>query len=228
MGLPEVQVASRAGRRPWRRLRMLALLGALSAFGPLSMDMYLPSTPSIASDLHAGQSVVQLTMSACLAGLALGQLIAGPVSDGLGRRKPLLIGLAAFVVMSLACALAPDIELLITFRFLQGVAGAAGIVLSLAMVRDLYEGPDLARMLGSLMLVFGLAPVLAPVLGGQLLRITTWRGVFVVLAGIGAALLLASWFLPETLAADCRTPRRMPARTTNTPRTAARHVVSAW
>jgi len=183
----------------YRRLGRLALLGALSAFGPLSMDMYLPSTPAIATSLHASQPLVQLTMSACLAGLAVGQLVAGPVSDSIGRRAPLLAGLCAFTVLSVGCALAPDIGALIAFRFLQGMAGAAGIVVSLAMVRDMYEGRDLARILGSLMLVFGVAPVLAPVIGGQLLRFTSWRGVFAVLAGVGLALLAASWRLPETV-----------------------------
>jgi len=187
---------------------MLVVLGALSAFGPLAMDMYLPSTPTIAAALHAGQSLVQLTLSGCLAGLAVGQLIAGPLSDGMGRKRPLLVGLAAFVALSAACALAPDIGALIAFRFLQGMAGAVGVVLSLAMVRDMYEGTELARVLGSLMLVFGLAPVLAPVIGGQLLRITSWRGVFGVLAAIGLVLLVAAWFLPESLPPGRRTPPR--------------------
>jgi DHA1 family bicyclomycin/chloramphenicol resistance-like MFS transporter len=197
-------------RRRYRaaRLGLLAVLGALSAFGPLSMDMYLPSTPTIAADLHAGQSLVQLTLSACLAGLAAGQLVAGPLSDSLGRRRPLLAGLVAFVVMSVACALAPDTGVLIAFRFLQGAAGATGVVLSLAMVRDMYEGTELARILGSLTLVFGLAPVLAPVIGGQVLRFTSWRGIFGVLAVVGLALLAASRFLPETLPPDRRSAAR--------------------
>jgi len=187
---------------------MLVVLGALSAFGPLAMDMYLPSTPTIAAALHAGQSLVQLTLSGCLAGLAIGQLVAGPLSDGMGRRRPLLIGLAAFVGFSAACAMAPDIGALIAFRFLQGMAGAVGVVLSLAIVCDMYEGTELARVLGSLTLVFGLAPVLAPVIGGQVLRFTSWRGVFGVLAAIGMVLLVASWFLPETLPPQRRTPPR--------------------
>jgi MFS transporter, DHA1 family, multidrug resistance protein len=191
-----------------RRFGTLSLLGALSAFGPLSMDMYLPSTPTIAASLHASQTLVQLTMSGCLAGLALGQLVAGPLSDSLGRKRPLLAGLVAFVVLSAACVLAPDIETLIAFRFLQGMAGAAGVVLSLAMVRDLYEGTELTSALASLALVFGLAPVAAPLIGGQILRFTTWRGVFGVLAAIGLALLLASCFLPETLPESRRTPPR--------------------
>ena len=184
------------------------VLGALSAFGPLAMDMYLPATPTIAASLHTGQSLVQLTLSGCLAGLAIGQLVAGPLSDSLGRRRPLLFGLAAFVAFSVACAVAPDIGPLIVFRFLQGMAGAAGVVLSLAMVRDMYEGTELARVLGSLGLVFGLAPVLAPVIGGQVLRVTSWRGVFGVLAAIGLAVLVASWFLPETRPPAERTPAR--------------------
>lgn len=195
--------------RPKLRIGTLAVLGALSAFGPLSMDMYLPSTPTIAANLHASQSLVQLTLSGCLAGLAIGQLVAGPLSDGLGRKKPLLAGLVAFTVLSVACALAPNIGALIVFRFLQGVAGAGGVVLSLAIVRDRYSGTELARVLGSLMLVFGLAPVLAPVIGGQILRFTSWRGVFGVLAAVGLVLLLLSAFLPETLPPERRTPSRL-------------------
>src|ERR1700729_591876 len=171
-------IAAAPAVRSRRRLGMLALLGALSSFGPLSMDMYLPSTPTIAANLHASQSLVQLTLSGCLAGLAVGQLVAGPVSDGLGRKKPLLAGLVAVTGLSLACAAAPGIGALIVFRFLQGMAGAGGVVLSLAIVRDQYTGTELARVLGSLMLVFGLAPVLAPVIGGRILRVTTSRGVF--------------------------------------------------
>jgi MFS transporter, DHA1 family, multidrug resistance protein len=206
-GSPAATTA-KLGRAQRHRLGMLVVLGALSAFGPIAMDMYLPSTPTIAASLHAGQSLVQLTLSGCLAGLAIGQLVAGPVSDGVGRRRPLLIGLAAFTVLSVACAMAPDIGSLIVFRFLQGMAGAAGVVLSLAMVRDMYEGTELARVLGSLTLVFGLAPVLAPVIGGQILRFTSWRGVFGVLAAIGFVLLAASWFLPETLPPGRRAPSR--------------------
>jgi MFS transporter, DHA1 family, multidrug resistance protein len=134
--------------------------------------------------------------------------VAGPVSDGMGRKRPLLAGLVAFAALSVACAAAPDIGALIAFRFLQGMAGATGVVLSLAIVRDMYEGTELARVLASLMLVFGLAPVLAPVIGGQILRFTTWRGVFGVLAAVGVVLLAASWFLPETLPPERRTPPR--------------------
>lgn len=173
------------------------------------MDMYLPATPVIATSLHASQPLVQLTMSGCLAGLAAGQLLAGPLSDGWGRKRPLLAGLAAFTLLSAACMVAPSIGILIGLRFLQGMAGATGVVLSLAMARDLYGGPKLARALGTLTLVFGLAPVLAPVIGGQILRFTSWRGVFGVLAAIGVALAVASVFLPETLPRDRRAPIRL-------------------
>ena len=203
---PAAGPAPVAGRR---HLAMLAVLGALSSFGPLSMDMYLPSTPTIAANLHAPQPLVQLTLSGCLTGLALGQLVAGPVSDRLGRKKPMLAGLAVFTVLSVACAAAPDIGALIVFRFLQGMAGASGVVLSLAMVRDQYQGTELARVLGSLMLVFGLAPVLAPVVGGQVLRFTSWRGVFGVLAVAGLVLFTAAWLLPETLPPQRRTRSRL-------------------
>lgn len=188
-----------------RRTGILCLLGGLSAFGPLSMDMYLPSTPVIASSLHAGQFLVQLTLSGCLAGLAFGQLVAGPLSDVLGRKRPLLAGMAAFAVLSAGCALAPDIGVLIVLRFLQGMAGATGVVLSLAMVRDLYGGQRLASALATLTLVFGLVPVLAPVIGGQILRFTSWRGVFGALAAVGVLLGCLSVFLPETLPASWRT-----------------------
>ncbi|HEX4833423.1 MAG TPA: multidrug effflux MFS transporter [Trebonia sp.] len=192
-----------------RRLAELAVLAALSAFGPLSMDMYLPATPTIATDLHSSQALVQLTLSGCLAGLAVGQLVAGPLSDGYGRRRPLLAGLVAFTVLSVACALAGNIALLIVLRFLQGAAGATGIVVSMAIVRDLYEGTELARVLGSMMLMFGLAPVLAPVIGGQILRFTDWRGVFGALAAIGLLLLIATCILPETLPPGRRVPGRL-------------------
>jgi DHA1 family bicyclomycin/chloramphenicol resistance-like MFS transporter len=180
--------------------RLVVLLGALSAFGPLSMDMYLPGLPSMARDLSAPAWAAQLTITTSMLGLAGGQLVAGPMSDALGRRRPLLAGLAAYMAASLLCAMAPTIWLLLVFRLVQGIAGAAGIVIARAIVRDLHEGVAAARYFALLMLVGGLAPILAPLIGGQLLHVTDWRGIFVVLAGIGAALLLAAWaMLGETL-----------------------------
>lgn len=180
--------------------RLVVLLGALTTFGPLSIDTYLPALPALRRDFGAGASQAQLTLSACLIGLALGQLLAGPLSDALGRRRPLLVGLAAYALASLLCAAAPTIGVLMGLRFVQGCAGAAGIVISRAVVRDMHAGTAAARYFSRLMLVNGLAPILAPILGGQLLRFMTWHGVFVVLAILGSALFLAAWFgLPETM-----------------------------
>jgi len=184
---------------------MLAALGMLGAFGPLSMDMYLPSVPDLTRDLQTTDSLGQLTMSACMIGLSLGQLFIGPLSDRIGRRIPLLIGIAAFAIASALCAVAPSITMLLVFRLIQGVGGSAGLVLSMAVVRDLYEGKEAARIFSRLMLITGSAPVLAPILGGALLLFTSWRGVFVVLAAIGVLLFLAAWLaIPDTLAAEHR------------------------
>ena len=183
-----------------RRVWLVVLLGSLSAFGPLSIDMYLPALPQLSDDFQVGASTVQLTLTACLAGLALGQLVAGPLSDRFGRRAPLLVGIVLYVVSSLLCAVAPSAAALIGLRFVQGIGGAAGIAISRAIARDLYGGDALARFFSTLMLVNGTAPILAPVIGAQILRLTSWRGVFVVLAGIGAVLAVATAVgLRETL-----------------------------
>ncbi|WP_204017629.1 multidrug effflux MFS transporter [Sphaerimonospora thailandensis] len=182
-----------------RRLRLLATLGALSAFGPLSLDLYLPVLPQLGRDLAAGDALAQLTMSMCLVGLALGQLVAGPLSDRVGRRKPLLIGVAAYAATSLLCAFAPGIWSLIGVRLVQGLAGAAGLVIARAIVRDLFDGAAAARVYSMLMIVSGLAPIAAPLAGAQLSRFMDWRGLFVVLAGIGVLLVLAALGVPETL-----------------------------
>jgi MFS transporter, DHA1 family, multidrug resistance protein len=178
----------------------VVVLGGLTMFGPLSLDLYLPALPELADDLNASPSAAQLSITACLVGLAVGQLLAGPLSDRLGRKRPLIVGLLAYVVASVACALAPSATALIVLRLIQGLAGAAGIVISRAIARDLYSGSALMIFFSRLLLVAGLAPVLAPVLGGQLSRIMSWRGIFLVLAGFGAVLLLTGWFgLRETL-----------------------------
>src|ERR1700743_3639459 len=147
-------------------VRLVVLLGALSAFAPLSIDMYLPAFPSLAADLHAGPSAVQLTLTACLVGLAAGQLVVGPLSDTLGRRRPLLVGLACYTVLSAACCVAPSVWALAGLRLLQGFGGSAGLVIATAAVRDRYAGVAMARYLSTLMLVNGLAPIIAPVIGG--------------------------------------------------------------
>ena len=177
----------------------------LSTFGPISLDLYLPALPQLAADLDASPSGAQLTITACLLGLATGQLVAGPLSDRFGRRPPLIIGLALYLLTSLACAFAPTIEILIGLRLLQGLAGAAGLVIARAVARDLYSGRDLLIFFSRLILISGLAPVIAPVLGGQLNRVTDWRGIFGVLAAFGLVLLLAGWFgVPETLPPERR------------------------
>ncbi|HEY0492634.1 MAG TPA: Bcr/CflA family multidrug efflux MFS transporter [Candidatus Dormibacteraeota bacterium] len=182
------------------RMRLFLLLGGLTAFGPLSIDMYLPALPAISRDLVASESLIQLTLTACLIGLALGQLLSGPLSDTLGRRRPLLIGVSIYVLASLLCALAPTAWILVALRLIQGLAGAAGIVIARAIVRDMYSGVPAARYFSRLILVMGLAPILAPVLGGQILRFSSWHGIFVVLAIVTGILFLGALvWLPETL-----------------------------
>jgi DHA1 family bicyclomycin/chloramphenicol resistance-like MFS transporter len=187
------------------RVQTLLILGALSAFGPLSIDMYLPALPGLARDFGVRPPAVQATLTTCLAGLALGQILAGPVSDARGRRPVALAGLLAFTLASVLCAVSPSIPVLAGLRLAQGLGGAAAIVIARAVVRDRYSGVAAARYFAVLTLVNGLAPVLAPLIGGQLLRVTTWRGVFGVLTGLGVVLLAATaaW-LRETLPPERR------------------------
>ncbi|MER7486610.1 multidrug effflux MFS transporter [Streptomyces sp. NPDC126497] len=182
-------------------LLVTLLLGGLTAIPPLAMDMYLPALPEVTRSLHAPAATVQLTLTACLAGMAFGQLAVGPMSDRWGRRRPLLVGLAVYVVATALCAFAPTVELLVAFRLAQGLAGAAGIVIARAVARDLYDGVAMARFFSTLMLISGVAPIVAPLIGGQILRVTDWRGVFVVLTVVGVLLTALVWAkLPETLA----------------------------
>ena len=187
------------------RVRFVTILGLLTAFGPFSIDLYLPALPELTRDLGASASLGQLTLTASIAGLALGQLVAGPLSDRFGRRPPLIVGLVAYVLFSLACAVAPTIWALIGLRLLQGLAGAAGIVIARAIVRDEHEGVAAARLYSILMVIAGAAPIVAPVVGGQLLLVTDWRGLFVALAAITLMVLVAAAFgLRETLPRDRR------------------------
>jgi DHA1 family bicyclomycin/chloramphenicol resistance-like MFS transporter len=161
--------------------------------------MYLPALPRIGAQLQGSASMVQLSLTALLAGLAAGQLVMGPLSDRLGRRKPLLVGVAGFVLTSLACALAPSVPMLVALRFMQGLAGSVGIVIARAVVRDLYDGAAAVRFFSRLMLVMGIAPIVAPVAGAQILQVMSWRGVFVVLAVLGLLVLAtAAAGIPET------------------------------
>jgi DHA1 family bicyclomycin/chloramphenicol resistance-like MFS transporter len=185
--------------------RMLLILGALSAVGPASMDSYLPGLPALTSDLGTTASVAQVTIGAFLLGLGVGQVFAGPLSDAFGRRRPMLLAMGLYVVLTICCAFSPTIEVLIAGRFLQGATAAGGIVISRAVVRDLYGGRDGARFLSRLVLIYGLAPLLAPLVGGLILTVTDWRGIFVAMAVIGLALFaIAARWLPETLPAELR------------------------
>jgi DHA1 family bicyclomycin/chloramphenicol resistance-like MFS transporter len=191
-------------------LKLVLVLGALSAIGPLTIDTYLPALPELTAELGATDSQAQLTITGLLLGLGLGQLIIGPLSDAVGRRKPLLIGLAAHGLMSVLCALAPSIAILSITRTLQGLAGAAVAVVAMAVVRDLFSGIKAAQLLSRLILVLGVAPILAPSLGSALLKVTSWQGIFVVLA-VAAVLMFALAFfaLPETLPVSRRQPARV-------------------
>ncbi|OZM71696.1 Bcr/CflA family drug resistance efflux transporter [Amycolatopsis antarctica] len=193
-----------------RRLRYALILGGLSAFGPLSIDMYLPAFPGMTGDLGTAESTLQLTLTAFVMGLAVGQLVIGPLSDALGRRRPLIAGIAVYAVASVLCALAPSAELLIAARVLQALGAAAGIVVARATVRDLFSGTAMTKFFSMLMLVNGLAPILAPVIGGQVLQWTSWRGVFVVLTVFGVLLLaVVAIAMPEPLPPHRRRPARI-------------------
>ncbi|MEU4550861.1 multidrug effflux MFS transporter [Micromonospora violae] len=183
-----------------QRVQLVLVLGALIAIGPLTIDMYLPALPAITSGLQTTETAVQLTLTGTLVGLALGQLLIGPLSDVVGRRVPLLAGLAAHIVASVLCVFAPNIAVLGGLRVLQGLGVAAATVVATAVVRDLFSGASFARIFSRLMLVMGLAPILAPTLGSALLSWTDWRGVFAALAVLGALLIVvAALRLPETL-----------------------------
>jgi MFS transporter, DHA1 family, multidrug resistance protein len=187
------------------RLRLVLVLGILIALGPLTIDMYLPALPTITGDLQATAAQVQLTLTGTLAGLALGQLLIGPVSDAIGRRTPLLFGVGLHILASVLCVVAPNLAVLGTLRVLQGLGAAAAAVVVMAIVRDLFTGLAAARLLSRLMLVLGAAPILAPTLGGIVLSWTSWRGVFVVLALFGVAIIsVTALALPETLPAARR------------------------
>ncbi|MDI6627809.1 MULTISPECIES: multidrug effflux MFS transporter [Rhodococcus] len=186
-------------------MRVILVLGALIALGPLTIDMYLPALPAIADDLNTSSSAVQLTLAGTLVGLALGQLIIGPLSDIVGRRLPLIVGTGVHILASVACIVAPNIAVLGGLRVVQGLGAAAAAVVAMAIVRDLFSGRAAATVLSRLMLVMGVAPVLAPSLGGGVLLVGSWRLVFAALAIMGVALMtLAIVSLRETLPPERR------------------------
>jgi MFS transporter, DHA1 family, multidrug resistance protein len=188
-----------------QRFKYIVILGALSALGPFTIDLYLPAFPNVGADLGASDAAIQITLTATLIGFALGQLIVGPLADAFGRRRPLIVATAIHVVASLAVAFAPTIELVTVGRVFQGIGAAGSGVVAMAIVRDLFSGQRLIRTLSRLALVWGLAPVLAPVIGSQLLRFVEWRGIFIVLAAYGLIMVVvASFFMIETLPAERR------------------------
>lgn len=188
-----------------KRLGYALVLGSLAALGPLCTDLYLPALPEMAGDLNTSTASAQLSLTAGLLGLGFGQLLFGPLSDRYGRMRPLLWSLALLLAASVWCAVAQDINQLIVARLLQGIAGAGGAVLSRAVARDLYNGHELTRFFALLMLVNGLAPIIAPVLGGAMLSWMNWRGIFAVLAFIAILLFsFSSLKLHETLQPERR------------------------
>ena len=195
------------GPTPWG---MVVLLGSLTALGPLAIDMYLPSLPTIGADLRASAAATQATMAAFLAGMAVGQLLYGPASDRIGRRPLILLGVTVFVMASAACALASSIELLVAARFIQAIGATAGAVIGRAVVRDRFDQNETARMLSLMMLIMGLAPVLAPLAGGAMLGVVGWRAIFWVMAAIGAVLgVAAALRLNETRSAETAAHARL-------------------
>lgn len=191
---------------------MIVVLGALVALGPLTLDLYLPALPKITDELSVSSSVVQLTLTGTLAGLALGQLIVGPLSDSLGRRKPLMGGIVLHMLASLVCLVAPNIEILGIARVLQGVGASAAMVVAIAVVGDLFADSAAATVLSRLMLVLGVAPVVAPSLGAAVLLHASWHWTFAVLVVLaGGLFVVAALALPETLPPEHRRPLRLGA-----------------
>jgi MFS transporter, DHA1 family, multidrug resistance protein len=184
-------------------LKLILILGILSAYGPITIDLYMPALPTIGQEFQTER--VGQTMSIYFLGMALGQLFVGPLSDKLGRKRPLLFGCAVYAFASLGCALSWSLESLLAFRFLQALGGCAGMVLTVSMVRDFFAVKDSAKVLSYLVLVMGLAPILAPLVGGQLLLYTSWRVIFLVLVGFGLlCFFMVALGLPESLPQERR------------------------
>lgn len=189
-----------------RQLWLTVFLGLMTAMAPLSTDMYLPALPTMQLDMGISASLAQMTLTMTMLGMALGQIFAGPLSDRYGRKGPLTIGMLVFTLTTVGCVLAENINIFLFFRFMAGFAGASGIVIARAIARDVCEGPELTKFFAMLMMVNGLAPILAPVIGGQILLFTSWRGVFVMLVLVGIFQLLATLMYQETLPVAKRIP----------------------
>lgn len=187
--------------------RIILILGALSAFGPLAIDFYLPGFPAMALAFGTDEKHVQLTLASYFLGLSIGQLIYGPAADRFGRRMPLLVGVSLFSLASLACAFAPNLEWLIAARFVQALGGCAGMVVARAIVSDKCDAVGSAKVFSQLMLVMGLAPILAPMLGGVMVNAYGWQSIFLALTLFsGACLIAVTRGLPESLSVDRRAP----------------------
>ena len=189
---------------PRSRLWLTIFLGVMTAIAPLSTDMYLPALPEVQADFGVSTSLVQLTLTMMTLGMALGQILAGPLSDLAGRRRPLFVGMLVFIGATLGCVLAEDIYLFLFFRFCAGFAGASGIVIARAIARDVCEGAELTRFFAVLMMVNGFAPIIAPVIGGQILLFASWRATFVLLTLVGVFLAGAALIYQETLPQEAR------------------------
>lgn len=180
-------------------LRLLLILSALMSFASISTDIYLPALPTIGRALHTSSGSIELTFSAFLVGFSLGQLLWGPISDQHGRRVPIAIGMVLFIIGSAGCAMSDTVTQMMGWRVVQALGACVGPVLSRAMVRDLYGREQSARMLSTLILIMGVAPLLGPLIGGQILRLWSWRGIFWTLTGVGVLTLISLSGLPESL-----------------------------
>ena len=190
MSIPNKQTVDYKKAKP-NRLWIALILGFLASIPPFATDFYLPALPQMTTDLSASASLVQLSLTACLLGMALGQFVIGPYSDVLGRKLPLTISLLVFVISTILCVYSPNVWVLVILRFIQGFSGAGGVVLSRAIVRDLYSGYEVTKFMAILTLINGVVTILAPVVGGQLLKITDWRGIFFILGVISIIIFLS-------------------------------------
>ena len=186
------------------KLFLVLLLGVLSAFGPFVVDLYLPSLPQLASFFETNASMTQLTLTTAMIGLALGQLLLGPLSDKFGRKKPLIISLVIYIISTVLIVFSPNIETMIVLRVIQGLSSAGSVVISRAVATDLYRGREMTRFFGLLMTINGIAPIISPILGSLLLEYISWKGVFVFLALIGVVVLFFCFRLKESLSVENR------------------------
>ncbi|ERK58595.1 drug resistance transporter, Bcr/CflA subfamily [Gemella bergeri ATCC 700627] len=186
------------------KLFLVLFLGTLSAFGPFVTDLYLPALPFMAEYFGANTSTIQLTLTGSMVGLALGQLLIGPISDKFGRKQPLIISLIIYLISTIAIIVFPNIYAMIILRFVQGISSAGAVVISRAISTDLYRGREMAEFFALLMAVNGLAPIISPVVGSLLLQLTDWRGIFITLAIIGIIIIIAAFKLVESLKEEKR------------------------